>query len=280
VPRSPRPAAAGRWRAPVPPRPSNATVATFGGLRYPAVAEWLRQRILAGEFTAGGQLPAQRGLAAEAGVTLMTFRRAVELLVDEGWLETRHGVGTFVALRPGARAPGLRSFEQVMRDQGRATVTRILSYGAAPAPPALATTLAVAAGSRYWYVERLRVVDGAPYTWQRSSQAVVAIDRRAAVALRRQSLYELLEEQGFAVGAGRQSVRAIALAHDIADHLGVPAGSPCLEVERLSNDAKGRPILHDMINARGDVALLRADAATSTFDLIVDHGMALQSVES
>ena len=47
---------------------------------------------------AGGQpLPAQRELAGEFGVSIMTLRQALQLLADDGLIDTRHGSGTYVA---------------------------------------------------------------------------------------------------------------------------------------------------------------------------------------
>jgi GntR family transcriptional regulator len=240
------------------------------GVKYPIVAEWLREQISSGEFPAGTQLPAQRELAAHVGVTVMTFRRAVEDLEADGWLTTRHGVGTFVAMKPGARVPKLRSFDEIMCSQGRATQTRVLAHGPASASADVADALGLAPGAQVWQIERLRVVDDVPFTWQHSSQAVLPLDRQTVGRLTTQSLYALLAERGFVVDTGRQDVRATALPGEIAGHLDVPEGSPCLEVERVTADRAGRPILHDQIYTRGDLALLHTDAAASALDVRVD----------
>jgi GntR family transcriptional regulator len=65
--------------------------------RYHRIAESLRARIRAGEWTAGAPLPNQRQLARDFGVTLMTLRQALELLERDHLITRRHGLGTFVA---------------------------------------------------------------------------------------------------------------------------------------------------------------------------------------
>ncbi|MBM3957749.1 MAG: response regulator [Gemmatimonadetes bacterium] len=67
------------------------------GLRYLAIADDLRRRIQSGEFTHGERLPSQPSLARQYGVSLTTFRTALSLLTDEGYLHPAHGLGTFVA---------------------------------------------------------------------------------------------------------------------------------------------------------------------------------------
>ncbi|MGH3494516.1 MAG: TetR family transcriptional regulator C-terminal domain-containing protein [Sciscionella sp.] len=64
---------------------------------YRGIAESLRERIAGGEFPCGARLAGIGALRAEyGGVSLNTVRAAQQVLVDEGMLETRRGVGAFV----------------------------------------------------------------------------------------------------------------------------------------------------------------------------------------
>ncbi len=65
--------------------------------RYRDVAEDLRRRIAGGEFSPGQQLPSIAALQEHYDVPgLNTIRQAQQLLVDDGLVETRQGVGAFV----------------------------------------------------------------------------------------------------------------------------------------------------------------------------------------
>ncbi|MBN1482459.1 GntR family transcriptional regulator [candidate division KSB1 bacterium] len=55
--------------------------------------------IESGKFMAGERLPAERLLAEKYGVTRMTIRQAIKLLVDQGFLQARQGSGTYIAER-------------------------------------------------------------------------------------------------------------------------------------------------------------------------------------
>jgi GntR family transcriptional regulator, transcriptional repressor for pyruvate dehydrogenase complex len=67
------------------------------------IAAELRRRIQHGEIEAGGRLPGHRELAAAFSVSVGSVREAISMLISEGLIETRAGLGTFVA--DGVSAP-------------------------------------------------------------------------------------------------------------------------------------------------------------------------------
>jgi GntR family transcriptional regulator len=62
--------------------------------RYRAVADELRQRVLAGAIPPGALLPSESALIREFGVSRGTIREAIALLRAEGLVVTEHGRGT------------------------------------------------------------------------------------------------------------------------------------------------------------------------------------------
>ena len=74
--------------------------------RYREIAVDLRQRFAAGEFSPGEQLPAIAALQQHYDVPgLNTIRQAQQLLVEDGLVETRQGVGAFVLAKTPSHAP-------------------------------------------------------------------------------------------------------------------------------------------------------------------------------
>ncbi|MDP9272457.1 MAG: GntR family transcriptional regulator [Chloroflexota bacterium] len=76
--------------------PFNSTQPAPIGLQ---VADQIRRRIVLGDFRGGERLPSQRRMAAALGVSLPTLQAALTALRHAGLVESRHGVGTFVARR-------------------------------------------------------------------------------------------------------------------------------------------------------------------------------------
>lgn len=58
---------------------------------------------ISGEFQTGQPFPSVRTLAAELKIHPNTAHKVVQYLIQEGWLESRPGIGTIVAETPAAR---------------------------------------------------------------------------------------------------------------------------------------------------------------------------------
>jgi GntR family transcriptional regulator len=93
---------------------------------YAQIEHGLRGAIAAGRLPAGTQLPTVRQLAVELSVNANTVARVYADLERAGVLETRRGVGTFVAASQPAvgqrrgREPELRALVQRFMDEGAA----------------------------------------------------------------------------------------------------------------------------------------------------------------
>ena len=64
---------------------------------YLQITEQIRQRVAAGDWPPGKELPSIRALAADLSVSVITVKRAYLDLETEGVIVTRHGKGSFIA---------------------------------------------------------------------------------------------------------------------------------------------------------------------------------------
>lgn len=65
--------------------------------QYVRLFRAFQQAIVNGDLDCGAKLPASRALCAELGISRNTVKTAYEMLHAEGYVETRHGAGSFVA---------------------------------------------------------------------------------------------------------------------------------------------------------------------------------------
>jgi len=86
------------WLSPGRARNTGLVQIDHDAAEFPFVqlAAILRARIEDGTYQPGRRIPPMTELEAESGLSPMTVRRAIKLLIDEGLVKTVPGRGTFV----------------------------------------------------------------------------------------------------------------------------------------------------------------------------------------
>jgi GntR family transcriptional regulator len=222
--------------------------------RYHQIAQSLRERIANGQPAPGERLDNQRSLAREFGVTLMTLRQALELLEKDGLITRRHGLGTFVA------SPivdydilHLRTFAGDLSAKGERVSTRFLRIRVTVADRRVWRELGLGTRARVFALERLRLVDGRPMSFQ-VSYLPAAIGEEVAKAdlavtpLRQALLFKL----GIEITAARETVSAVPLEVSAARELGCRSGIPAFRSDRVSVGPDGSPVVYDRVFIPGD----------------------------
>ncbi len=93
------------------------------------IADQLRQSIDAGVFKAGEMLPSLRTMAVDIKVNPNTVQRAYEALEREGVVETRRGIGIFVA---SSNRSHLNASEERLRKHLLAAIRQGVKAGLTP----------------------------------------------------------------------------------------------------------------------------------------------------
>ena len=222
--------------------------------RYHQIAEALRARISAGGLTAGQRLDNQRQLAQSFGVTLMTLRQALDVLAREGLITRPHGLGTFVAPPPvDYDILQFRTLAGDLSAVGEDVATRFLRSRFGRADRRVAQELGLAEGARMFVLERLRLVDGQPLSFQVSHLPAAIGEEAAKADLTVTPLRHVLSfKLGIEITAARETVSAETLPARAARELGCAAGAPCFRSDRVSTDAERRPIVYDRVFIPGD----------------------------
>lgn len=222
--------------------------------RYHLIAQALRERIQSGALPAGARLDNQRSLAREFNVTLMTLRQALELLERDGLITRRHGLGTFVA-RPSIDYDilHLRAFAGDLTALGEDVATRFLRGGFTRADRQVARALGLRAGERVFLLERLRLVDGLPMSFQASYLPASVGEEVAKADLSATPLRQVLSfKLGIEIRAARETVSAVPLEGRAARDLGRRPGIAAFRSDRVSSDADGVPVVYDRVFIPGD----------------------------
>jgi len=126
-----------------------------------------------GKYRPGEQLPSEKELAIQLGISRPTLREALQNLEQEGILVRKHGVGTFVARGYEHRLEsGLERLESILElaaQQDTEVRVDAVEVQQRPASRELADRLHVPAGTPVTIVRRVLVVDGKPAAYMSDS---------------------------------------------------------------------------------------------------------------
>jgi len=223
-------------------------------LRYEEMIDFVERLVAEGNLAPGDMLPTQAELAAAAGVSLITVRRALEELERAGRVRRHQGVGTFLARpriisEPG-RSGGLLDTLRRAYDAGDAgpagqprVGNRLLSLGQGLPSVSLRAALQLPDDAPVWEIRRQRMVNGEPKVYETAVIPVAlapGLDRyRAELS---GSLYELLAERfGLEDQAEEQYLEVAAADDDERRLLRLPSKSQVVRLRGLSTDQNGTP---------------------------------------
>lgn len=255
-----------------------------GRPRHEQLSDWLRERLVAGEYAAHDQLPSEHDLGELFGVSRITVRRALATLENEGLIYRRQGLGSFAA--PPKLPQGLvrlTDFAQDMERAGLAAASRVLFHGQAAAPPAVAAALNVADGAFVVRLDRLRLGNGDPIALDRTWLPPFYAQFLEGHDLAKETIYRILErDYDIPIVRARYRIEATVAGGEEAKALEVPEGAALLLLERVSFTAADRPIYYQRRYYRADRVAFDLELARSESRGAGGHdeGMPLREFES
>ncbi len=212
---------------------------------YLQTAESLRARIEQGIWKTGDRLPSERRLCEEFGVSSITMRRAISILVSQGLAVRLQGKGTYVSSNHAVvqAPPELTSFTEDLGQRGWGAQARVLELAAKPADAATAMKLELPEGAPIFVLRRLRLADGLPIAIQDASLPAALFPGLDKHDFTTESLYEVIgRECGIYPAAATEIYRPSLLTSEEAELLGDRAGGPTFRIERVTVDRTGRVI--------------------------------------
>jgi GntR family transcriptional regulator len=208
---------------------------------YYQVAQELERAIESGELAPGSRLDNEIVLADRLGLSRPTVRRAIEYLVDRGFLVRKRGVGTQV-VHPKVRRPvELTSLYDDLLTSGQNPRTTVASLRTVPAPDAVAHALGVEEGSPVFALERLRYAQDEPLAVMRNHIPLGLVELDPEL-LERTGLYRLMRSAGVRLHLASQTIGARAATAAEARLLHATKGEPLLTMQRTTYDDTGRAV--------------------------------------
>ena len=135
---------------------------------YAQLANIIRRQIGEGIYRPGDQLPSEAKLCRRYGISPMTVRRSINLLADQGVVDTAQGRGTFVKpLELGTANFDLQELQDLFTD-GSAADIKLLAARVVSADERAARKLEISEGDPTIYIRRLFTREDTPIFYHRA----------------------------------------------------------------------------------------------------------------
>jgi GntR family transcriptional regulator len=221
---------------------------------YAQLEDLLAARIARGLDKPGDQLPAEDALIAAYGVSRTTVRMTIQSLTRRGLVEIRRGNGTFVtAPKITQELTELSGFVEDMEAIGRTASARVISRAVVAANAEVAARLGLRTGTRVVRIQRVRLADDVPISFDDTFLLREHGERIMADDLETQPIFALLENKyRVPLVEAEYRMESIAAEREVASALGISIGSAIFLIERTSYTAKQRPVDYEKLYYRGD----------------------------
>jgi GntR family transcriptional regulator len=219
------------------------------------MSELLQRELVAGRWKVGERIPGELELCARFDISRTTARKALDTLVNAGYLRRDKGRGTFVAdkLVEGL-VNGVAGFYDDMAVQGIAIDTQVLQQCRVTLPPRVAHALQLPPDTDGICIERVRLVASMPLL---SVISYLPYDLCPTLLHDDLSggLYRLLREQyGLYINRASRYMEAVPANDHEAGLLGIKPGASLMLIESTSYLEDGRPLEYYRAWHRGDRA--------------------------
>jgi DNA-binding GntR family transcriptional regulator len=201
---------------------------------YRRLYEMLRKLIEEGTYQRGDLLPSENELCAAHHLTRPTVRKALDMLVNDGFILRQQGKGSIVQGRP--RGIGILALTGTTSAIGRENLTtriivrpRIISWTEAFGFELSETEKSMGC----IYMERLRLIKNRPVFYDITMIPNLNMSRFTSRNFENRSLFEILRKHyQLEVKGGEQKIQAITADDRIQKHFGVKNNHPILRIDR------------------------------------------------
>ncbi|WP_214742550.1 GntR family transcriptional regulator [Exiguobacterium sp. s48] len=224
--------------------------------KYETIADEIRKRIIEHVYPLEHALPDEIHLAQEFGVSRMTMKRALEILVMEGLIYRKRGKGTFVLQssfqkdRINVISKETRGLTQVIGD--RSLRSEVLNFEVKFPSQEVANHLMIELTEPVYEIRRVRYVDEEPYVIELTymvANLITGITRE----ILEQSVYAYIQEDlGYTITSSHKVIRADKPDEYDQAYLKNDITEPIIEVEQVVYLSNGKPFEYSFARHRYD----------------------------
>lgn len=238
-----------------------------GQPKYERAYQIIVQRLKSGRYPVGGRMPTESELAQHFDVSRVTIRRALDMLVQDGYVESKQGSGYRVLTLSPASDTCLTSFTDAMLRAGHDPLSRFIALDHFDAgTAALADLPPELQNVEISRVVRLRLVDGRPSMLVKTyAPRHLLKDARPEDFPERgpgQSILRILSDRfQLTWSAACEDISPILADKAMADTFEIAAGTPLLKQACSAFDDAGHMVFHEDVYRAGSVSFNLSQSA-------------------
>lgn len=202
---------------------------------YYQLKEILIQEIKNGKWAPQTKMSSEREIMETYNVSRVTARKAIELMVKEGYVYTVKGKGTFVKGKYIEQPLNhFYSFREDLRSRGVKTRSQMHNFTIEKADEELAGALNVSVGEELFRVERIFFAGELPYAKECSYIPCAFCQGLSKEQIQKNGLYNSLKKYNIYPNRACEKLKAILLDEEVASLLELPVNDAAIYLTRTT----------------------------------------------
>lgn len=221
--------------------------------KYKQIYETMKRKIITGVYKEKERIPDEITLCQEYNCSRMTMKKAMDLLVQEGYIVRKKRIGSFVMIQPKQRQR-IQVSERELSGLSRSGKVQsdVLEFKLEFASKEIADNLGIEEKAPIYSIHRLRKLDGQPLVLEQTYMAPETIPGLTIETLHK-SIYEYIEKDlGLKIGSAKKITRADKSNEMDQRYLHLSETEPVIEIEQIAYLDNGIPFEYSISRHRYD----------------------------
>ncbi|HUT72397.1 MAG TPA: GntR family transcriptional regulator [Desulfatiglandales bacterium] len=225
---------------------------------YVRIGKTLKGRIESKIYAPGSLIPSEKEIEREFGFSNITIRKALDLLVNEGILVRKRGIGTRVIHRDDNRLAikitgTFRDWFDSASGKHPKLDVEVLEIAVTTCPEPIREILSLSKDAMVWRMKRVRKFGEEPISYYINYGPPQLFEKVNENAFKKRSFFEVFKKcSGVQLSQIEQNVEAITADVDLASILRVQFGASLFFVENIYYSTSLVPIEVTHVYYRGD----------------------------
>jgi GntR family transcriptional regulator len=224
-----------------------------GVLLHIQLSNMIRSTIISNQLKEYDALPTELFLSEHFKVGRSTVRKALDILIEEGYVTRVQGKGTFVAKgKMERKVEQIYSFSKEIKASGLTPSSHLISITLDYPDDFIKSILTVKEDEKVYCIKRLRLANEEPLLIETTYVPFSFIGVLSNKALETGSLYDMLDDAGIEPYSAVESYEAVILKPSVAELLKCKRNSPGFRIERRTTIKAGDTYEYTRSYMRGD----------------------------